>query len=75
MFDKIFVKKLTIFLGIGPNSQMAGQIFTAGENRKIYVYPGRYAAVETMTANGKVVQEFNFGQFGWEYTIDDDGSE
>lgn len=75
MFEKIFLKKLVIFIGLDQRGQMMGQTFTASENKKMYVYPGRYAAIETMTPNGKVIQEFNFGQFGWEYTVDDTTSE
>ncbi len=71
MFERISVKKLTIFLGIGPNNQMVGQTFAASENKKIFVLPGRYASVEVTTPNGsKTVQEFNFGQFGWEYAVE-----
>jgi len=71
MFERILVKKLTIFLGLGQNGQMMGQSFVSGENKRIFVLPGRYAIVEVTTPQGKTVQELNFGQFGWEYVIDD----
>ena len=71
MFERIAVKKLTIFLGIGPNNQMVGQTFSTNENKKIFVLPGRYASIEnTLPSGDKAVQEFNFGQFGWEYIVE-----
>lgn len=72
MFERINVKKLNIYIGLDQTGKMVGQSFSANETKKIYVYPGRYAAIETTTPSGdKTVQEFNFGQFGWEYVIDD----
>jgi len=71
MFERIPVKKLNIFIGLDQRGQMMGQSFASNENKKIFVLPGRYASIEVMTPQGKTIQEFNFGQFGWEYTIDD----
>ncbi len=68
-FEKIAVKKLTVFLGVDQRGQIMGQPHTASEDKKLFVIPGQLAIIEITTPNGKVVHESPLGQFGWEYTL------
>jgi hypothetical protein len=67
-FEKIPVKKMTIFLGLDARGQMMGQQMSATETTKMFVIPGRMSIVEVTNANSKTVKETPIGPFGWEYT-------
>ena len=68
-FEKIPVRKMTIFLGVDQRGQMMGQQMIATETTKMFVIPGSMSIVEVTNASGKTVKETPIGQFGWEYTV------
>lgn len=72
-FEKIPVKKMTIFLGIDQRGQIMGHNMIASETTKMFVIPGSMAIVEVTNASGKTIKETPIGQFGWEYTTLEEG--
>jgi hypothetical protein len=65
----ISVPKLVITLGMTPGGDLIQQTHLANETRKIWVFPGRYARIETASPHKAAtsVVEIALTPLGWQY--------